>query len=550
MSIKKTLPGFLLTIEDNMTPTIETPAVKDVYVIYGILPETMKYEDQDGNVYDKYIEPNKPLLIATGGREDAMLTLELSDIEVTREIRNMLALMPESATIALCRIVTRDGEQPDPAELSSMYEALDFAFESTENYPMKEIYCAGISLDKSVSLTPNEFKITYTKGSNDEMFISSEFIPMFPNVVNHEGGNSVVENKTFTVSFEASRDATSMSEEKGLYNSFGFMINGAPAMLRIGNVTVPFRIEYSTPTFDETTGEMTHGPAFLPEGSNLNASILTTGNEGLSLSLTGSADIIIDEDAILKFSGGTVTLNHDGQGEVNQPMIKEINFLVRKTASGADILGRILKHNSIITSTQNNCLTFMAPEPPRNASTKAISEYVDRVEALYEKVRERCMSVNPTTGKKTDLGMFLSVPVGVNRLDTVGGVSGFPQATLAVIEENRVITQKLTSAFATGDIVEVYSHNKLDIEMIITTVESVNISGTGTTEITLKDPIPETVISTRTPKYIMNVNNKDFNGSYMAIQYSNICLQAGVDRSPAGLAWPGECQVMFSESQK
>ncbi|MGL6099126.1 MAG: hypothetical protein ACRC0G_05850, partial [Fusobacteriaceae bacterium] len=188
MSIKKTLPGFLLTIEDNMSPTVETPAIKDVYVIYGILPETMKYEDQDGNIYDKFIEPNKPLLIASGGREDAMLTLELSDIEITREIRNMLALMPESSTIALCRIVTRDGENPDLNDLASMYEALDFAFESTENYPMKEIYCAGISLDKSVSLTPNEFKMNYTSGANDDIFISSEFIPMFPNITNHEGG--------------------------------------------------------------------------------------------------------------------------------------------------------------------------------------------------------------------------------------------------------------------------------------------------------------------------------------------------------------------------
>ncbi|MGL5718678.1 MAG: hypothetical protein ACRCX2_37080 [Paraclostridium sp.] len=550
MSIKKTLPGFLLTIEDNMTPTIETPAVKDVYVIYGILPETMKYEDQDGNVYDKYIEPNKPLLIATGGREDAMLTLELSDLEVTREIRNMLALLPESATIALCRIVTRDGEQPDPNELSSMYEALDFAFESTENYPMKEIYCAGISLDKSVALTPNEYKINYISGSNDEIFVSSDFTTMFPDVVNYEGGTSVVENKTFNLSFEAKRDATSMAEEKGLYNSFGFMIDGKQALLRTGDVTVPFRIEYSTPTFDETTGEMTHGPVFLPEGSNLNASILTSGNGGLSLSLTGSAEVIVDEDCILKFTGGTITLTADGQGEVNQPMIKEINFIVRKTAAGADILGRILKHNSVITATQNNCLTFMAPEPPRNASTKAIAAYVDRVEALYDKVRERCMSVNPTTGKKTDLGMFLSVPVGVNKVDTVGGVTGFPQSTLAVIESNKVITQKLTSNFSSGDIVEVYSHNKLDIEMITTTVESVNISGNGTTEITLKDAVPDNVIATRTPKYIMNVNNKDFNGSYMAIQYSNICVQAGVDRSPAGLAWPGECQVMFSETQK
>ncbi|MGL6098607.1 MAG: hypothetical protein ACRC0G_03165 [Fusobacteriaceae bacterium] len=550
MSIKKTLPGFLLTIEDNMSPTVETPAVKDVYVIYGVLPDTMKYEDQDGNIYDKFIEPNKPLLIASGGREDAMLTLELSDIEITREVRNMLALMPESSTIALCRIVKRDGDNPDVKELSEMYEALDFAFESTENYPMKEIYCAGISLDKSVSLTPNEFKVIYKESLNDEIFVSSEFIPMFPNITNYEGSNSVVENKNIEVSFEARRNSSSMAEEKGLYNIFEFKVNGDTAMIEVDGVSVPFRVEYLTPTFDEATGEMVHGPASLPEGSGVNASIISGGNETLSLSVTGNINIIIDEDCVLKFTGGTITMNEDGQGEINQPLIKEIKLSVKKTSSGADILGRILKHNSIITATQNNCLTFMSPEPPRNASTKAISEYVDRVESLYEKVRERCMAVNATNGKKTDLGMFLSVPVGVNRLDTVGGVSGFPQSTLAVIEENKVITQKLTSSFAIGDIVEVYSHNKLDIEMITTIVDNVTISSTGTTELTLRDVVTDNVINTRTPKYIMNVNNKDFNGSYMAIQYSNICGIVGVNRSPAGVAWAGECQVMFSETQK
>ncbi|MGL6098358.1 MAG: hypothetical protein ACRC0G_01910, partial [Fusobacteriaceae bacterium] len=107
-----------------------------------------------------------------------------------------------------------------------------------------------------------------------------------------------------------------------------------------------------------------------------------------------------------------------------------------------------------------------------------------------------------------------------------------------------------SSSFSIGDVVEVYSHNKLDIEMITTVVENVTISSTGTTELTLRDTVPESVINTKTPKYIMNVNNKDFNGSYMAIQYSNICGQVGVERSPAGVAWAGECQVMFSETQK
>ena len=47
----------------------------------------------------------------------------------------------------------------------------------------------------------------------------------------------------------------------------------------------------------------------------------------------------------------------------------------------------------------------------------------------------------------------------------------------------------------------------------------------------------------------MNINNKDFKGNYLARQYSNICREAGVERSPAGLIFPGECQLKFSEKQ-
>ncbi|MGL5717047.1 MAG: hypothetical protein ACRCX2_28785, partial [Paraclostridium sp.] len=131
-----------------------------------------------------------------------------------------------------------------------------------------------------------------------------------------------------------------------------------------------------------------------------------------------------------------------------------------------------------------------------------------------------------------------------------GGVTGFPKATVATISGNVIVTQKPTSSFTVGDKVEVYTNNKLDILQVSAKVTSVTISANNTTEITLDTEIPSEIIITRVPTYIMNVNNKDENGNYMAIQYSNICKQAGVNRSPAGIAWPGECQVAFSEAQK
>ena len=65
----------------------------------------------------------------------------------------------------------------------------------------------------------------------------------------------------------------------------------------------------------------------------------------------------------------------------------------------------------------------------------------------------------------------------------------------------------------------------------------------------MNEPVPSEISTGLNPKYIMNINNKDFNGNYLARQYSNICREAGVDRSPAGLIFPGECQLKFSDKQ-
>ena len=47
----------------------------------------------------------------------------------------------------------------------------------------------------------------------------------------------------------------------------------------------------------------------------------------------------------------------------------------------------------------------------------------------------------------------------------------------------------------------------------------------------------------------MNINNKDFKGTYLARQWSNVCNEVGVTRSPAGITWNGECQMRFSEKE-
>lgn len=95
---------------------------------------------------------------------------------------------------------------------------------------------------------------------------------------------------------------------------------------------------------------------------------------------------------------------------------------------------------------------------------------------------------------------------------------------------------------------EVYSHDKMEILVHTTRVKSITVSKVNTTEVHLVDDVPETITRSRNPIYIMNVNNKDFNGTYLAQQWANVCARANVDRSPAGLTWQGECQLRWTQN--
>lgn len=536
---KEMLPGFLLTIEDNQSFTETSTKLKNVYAIYGIIPPLMKVEDDEGNIDEVYIEPNKPLLITNP--DEAIKTLEISNLSLTREIKNLIKLIPNGSTIALIRIVKRDGEEPNPNSLYDIYEALDFAFENTENFPIKEIIVAGMSLDESVSLNSKE--IEYTPTEYDKKHL--DILPLFGELRNSNDGKEFLINKKFEVGLEMERVAESLTEAKdGIFNSFKFTVNGKTA--QFVNVDVENALQDATVVATVTyTGDDGTKTASINKTTTTLPVTLTKDVSSLKLKITKPFKLKVDEETTMLIEAGELnTRILKPEGEENKIVS---NVIVNKLPDGADILYRILKHNHIITSTQNPCKTFLSPKPPVNSSAKAREEYVNRCISLYEKVRERLSTV--VNGRKIDLGMFLSVPVGVNMFDNIGGITGYAQNRISTIERNKIITKKPTTSFEKGDIVEVYTHDKLDQITFQAKVQSVAVSAVNTTEIVLDQNIPSNLSSSSTPKYIMNVNNKDFAGTYLARQWSNVCNAVGVNRSPAGVAFAGECQLKFSEKE-
>lgn len=541
MSNNTMLPGFYLTIEDNQTAAKNTAPLKNVYLIYAIMSELMKTEDSEGNIEEVYVEPNKPLVISDSN--EAIKTLEVSNLVLNREVKNIIKLIPsgEDTSIALVRIVKRDGESPNPNSLVEMYEALDFAFENTENFPAKEIIVAGMSLDDTVAMNPKEIEKTILEDSDVEKVNFSDLVDK---VTNATGNGEILKPRSFDISLEVTRVAESLSEKEGVYNSFEFKVNGETA--KAIKEDSEELIDAKAVAVMQYEGDEGNKTASIQSVTTELPAAIKKDESTMTLTLNKDIKIKVDDETVVVLKQGDIVVNEIKPAVENDSLITTVS--VKRAADNADILTRIMQHNATITATQNNCMTFLSPKPPKNNSPKAREEYVKRCLNLQTKMRDRLSIIN-SSGKKVDLGMFLTVPVGVNMVDELGGATGYPQARISTINKTKIITKKPTTAFEEGDIAEVYTHNKLDQISFQANVVSVSVSDVNTTEITLDKEVPEELSSSVTPKYIMNVNNKDFNGTYLARQWSNVCNQVGVTRSPAGVVWNGECQMRFSEKE-
>lgn len=531
----KMLPGFYVNINDTNETTPPVVRLKDVYTIYCILPEIMKSTDEFGDLEETYIEPNNPIVISSA--EDAIKTLETTNLVMTREVRNIIRLIPNGSNIALVRIVKRNGDTPDLNSLADMYEALDYAFESTENLASREIIVAGLSLDDMLALDPNKVQVKELK----DQF--KDFQELVKSVNAYNSTLGIVVDKKFDLTIKGTKSSTSASESAdGVHDTFEVLINDETAKIITEDGVKDFKfgaeISYTgvsgskTLTVSNQTGELS---TYL--------TIAVDSNE-LKIDVLKELMVKVDDDTIVKIKEGSfrVKPEHKSKTEV----LEKLDIV--KLSDSASLLRRTLLHNLKITSTQNSCYTFLSPEPPKSASIKDIQSYVDKCAGMYELIREHSTLID-SRGQKNDLGKFLSVVVGVNMYDGLGGLRGLPQAKVATISQKKVITKKSTTAFSVGDRVEVYTFNKMDTLVHSAKVEKIVVTNTNAVEITLDKEVPSEISTGLNPKYIMNVNNKDFKGTYLARQYSNVCREVGVKRSPAGINFKGECQVKFSQKQ-
>ena len=531
----KMLPGFYVNINDTNETTPPVVRLKDVYTIYCILPEIMKSTDEFGDLEETYIEPNNPIVISSA--EDAIKTLETTNLVMTREVRNIIRLIPNGSNIALVRIVKRNGDTPDLNSLADMYEALDYAFESTENLASREIIVAGLSLDDMLALDPNKVQVKELK----DQF--KDFQELVKSVNAYNSTLGIVVDKKFDLTIKGTKSSTSASESAdGVHDTFEVLINDETAKIITEDGVKDFKFGAEV-SYTGVSGSKTLAVSNQTGELSTYLTIAVDSNE-LKIDVLKELMVKVDDDTVVKIKEGSfrVKPEHKSKTEV----LEKLDIV--KLSDSASLLRRTLLHNLKITSTQNSCYTFLSPEPPKSASIKDIQSYVDKCAGMYELIREHSTLID-SRGQKNDLGKFLSVVVGVNMYDGLGGLRGLPQAKVATISQKKVITKKSTTAFSVGDRVEVYTFNKMDTLVHSAKVEKIVVTNTNAVEITLDKEVPSEISTGLNPKYIMNVNNKDFKGTYLARQYSNVCREVGVKRSPAGINFKGECQVKFSQKQ-
>ena len=531
----KMLPGFYVNINDTNETTPPVVRLKDVYTIYCILPEIMKSTDEFGDLEETYIQPNVPIIISSA--EDAIETLETTNLVMTREVKNIIRLIPSGSNIALVRIVKRNGDTPDLNSLADMYEALDYAFESTENLASREIIVAGLSLDDMLALDPNKVQVKELK----DQFADFQKLIKSVNAYNSTLGITV--DKKFELAIKGTKSAKSAGEAAdGVHDTFEFLINDETAKIITEDGIKDFKFAAEL-NYAGTVGSKTI--TVNSQSGDLDSYVkISVDSNKIKIDVLKELMVKVDNDTVIKIKEGSfsVKLEHKTKTEVLE------KFEIVKLADSASLLRRTLLHNLKITSTQNSCYTFLSPEPPKSTSSKDIQTYVDKCVNMYELIREHS-TIMDSRGQKNDLGKFLSVVVGVNMYDGLAGLRGLPQAKIATIAGKKVVTKKSTTAFSVGDKVEVYTYNKMDTLVHSAKVEKIVVTNTNAVEITLDTAVPTEITTGLNPKYIMNVNNKDFKGTYLARQYSNICREVGVKRSPAGVNFKGECQVKFSEKQ-
>lgn len=212
-----------------------------------------------------------------------------------------------------------------------------------------------------------------------------------------------------------------------------------------------------------------------------------------------------------------------------------------------------------LTKNLSETLIVWGVKPPESNDPEELIKYAN---ALVELPKfKRGFKKRLSASKEIDLGMFLSVVVGSQKVNGIGGVSNFPQVRVFDYEranggagEIKPFTDKLfieyTDAFRTGMNVELRTYVGVKSVVLKARVLSTKIV-LGKTMLTLDTMIDTAMFDLNGfDVMIANVDSKDKTGSYTAAVFA-VKAYGEKDRSPVAQELPGMCDINFpGEAQR
>jgi len=280
----------------------------------------MKSTDEFGDIEETYIEPNNPIIISSA--EDAIETLETTNLVMTREVRNIIRLIPSGSNIALVRIVKRNGDTPDLNSLADMYEALDYAFEATENLASREIIVAGLSLDDMLALDPNKVQVKELK----DQF--KDFQELVKSVSAYNSTLGITVDKKFDLSIKGTKSTVSTGEATdGVHDTFEVLINDETAKLITEDGVKDFKFGADV-SYSGVAGSKTLAVTNQTGDLSTYVSISVDNNE-LKIDVLKELMVKVDNDTVVRIKEGSfkVKPEHKTKTEVLEKLMKKFEFL-------------------------------------------------------------------------------------------------------------------------------------------------------------------------------------------------------------------------------
>lgn len=266
-------------------------------------------------------------------------------------------------------------------------------------------------------------------------------------------------------------------------------------------------------------------------------------------------DVVLEDGVIITVKAGAkfdneVTISATNSTYEDIFTTKKANtYVVNTVPVLAEPVMRSLEFCLELTKDLNECRAYFGTIPAENSTTKKIKDQVARLSTL-PKARVGFEKLVSAT-EKIDLGAYLVVTVGAQKVNGSGGIEGFQEEE--IVSNTSIPTYVVETTknikFAVDDLVEIYATKGVDI-VVQSGLKVVEVEqGLTTTKITLNAQIDYTKFKNLPQVFIQNINKKDNKGSYLAALYAVVANNYGIDKAPMNVTFPGTAEVLYTRQQ-